>query len=61
MFGKSNDMNTYPENEKYHPIHFKQFFFVYEVMGLDLLDTLYTCIDSYLIEITMHIQYSTRM
>ena len=37
MFGKCNDMNTYPENEKYHPTHFKQFLVAYEVMGQDLL------------------------
>ena len=41
MFGKCNDMNTYPENERYHPTHFKQFLVAYEVMGQDLLATLY--------------------
>ena len=42
MFGKCNDMNTYPENERYHPTHFKQFLVAYEVMGQDLLATLYS-------------------
>ena len=40
MFGKCNDMNTHPENEKYHLTHFKQFLVAYEVMGQDLLATL---------------------